>query len=313
MPQDEKLWLQRDVQKVAEAAAKAAIQSTGRALPCRVTALNPTNPATGEALGYSWVTVQFEANLPYTQADGTTAYYQLPPLTLPKAESQWLRAPTQVGDFGITQPADTYLGAVTGLGSGVADTGTDYGNLSTLVWLPVGSATFAAAPDPNKTWINGPAGAVTSDTAQTAVTTHATNTITHAAGSGADAVGSTYNGTNAQIQHTAGTGANQVYTLYDGTGKAISHVGPTGLGAVYSTLPSTRAVPAQADLTTLSNNLISTSLQRMSTAIGAASVSAGMTGAAAFNAILSASGFITGLSGINPTIPNCSSIVRVST
>ena len=138
-----KLWLQQNLNAMATNRALAEIERTGQALPCRVT-----------AVAGSIVTVTFEVQGgPWT----------LPPLTLPKAESQWLRAPTQVGDFGLTMPADTYLGGVAGYG-GVADLTVDYGNMSTLVWVPVGSKAFSASPDPNKAWVNGPNGVVLSDT-----------------------------------------------------------------------------------------------------------------------------------------------------
>jgi len=153
----QKLPLQQNLNAMATNRALAMIERMGQALPCQVTAVNG-----------SIVTVTFEVQGgPWT----------LPPLTLPKAESQWLRAPTQVGDFGMTVPADTYLGGVSGYG-GVADLTVDYGNLSTLVWVPVGSKAFSAPPDPNKAWINGIAGALLSDTAQTASAEVAENSVT---------------------------------------------------------------------------------------------------------------------------------------
>jgi hypothetical protein len=141
----DKLWLQQRLNQHAINRAHEAIQSTGRALPCTVT----------KVVG-SIVTVTFDVTGPWT----------LPPLTLPKAESQWLRAPTQVGDMGMTVPADTFLGGVSGLGTGVADLLRDYGNMSTLVWVPVASTSFGAVPVANGPWINGPGGAAISDTAQ---------------------------------------------------------------------------------------------------------------------------------------------------
>lgn len=116
-----------------------------------------------------------------------------------------------------------------------------------------------------------------------------------------------------QLIKTQSAGGHAI--IYDDVGKALSIVPiagkPLGLGALASTLGATRAVPSQADLTTLSNNILSQSLQTMSAAIGLAAVTAAIPNAAAFHAILAAAGFITGLSGINPTIPGCSSIVRV--
>jgi hypothetical protein len=146
-----KVWLQSSQNKLATKRAAEAIQSTGRALPCRVTAVNG-----------SFVTVAFEV-----QAAGVT----LPSVTIPKNESQWLRAPTQVGDYGVTEPADANLSAVSGLTRGIAQLTQGNGNLTALMFTPIGSAAFGASPDPNKAWINGPAGAVLSDTAQTVVVT----------------------------------------------------------------------------------------------------------------------------------------------
>lgn len=142
---DSKLWLQQDLNAHATNRALHEIERTGQALPCVVTAVNG-----------SLVTVSFEVQGgPWT----------LPPLTLPKAESQWLRAPTQVGDFGMTVPADTYLGGISGFG-GTADLTVDYGNMSSLVWVPVASTAFGAAPDPDKAWVNGPNGAILGDDQQ---------------------------------------------------------------------------------------------------------------------------------------------------
>jgi hypothetical protein len=179
---DAKLWVQRDVQAVARTAAQEAIQSRGFVLPCQVTAVNPNNPATGAPLGYSFVQVQFEVTVPFTQPDGTQSTFTLPPQILPISQSQWLRVPVQIGDFGIAVRADTFLGGITGLGAGVANLGTNYGDQ--LVFQPIGTTQFPAAPDPNKAWLNGPAGAVVSDAAQTAVITVAANLITLNAPSG---------------------------------------------------------------------------------------------------------------------------------
>jgi len=141
-----KLWLQSNLNANATNRALAEIERTGQSLPCKVIAVDG-----------SIVQVSFEVQGgPWT----------LPPLTLPKAESQWLRAPTQIGDYGVTMPADTYLGQIAGYGGGTADLTVDYGNMSSLLWMPVGSKAFSAAPDPNKAWANGPAGAILGDSSQ---------------------------------------------------------------------------------------------------------------------------------------------------
>ena len=68
------------------AAQKAldAINLLGKALPASVVSVNG-----------SIVTVKFEVN---------AGQQQLPNVTVPKLESQWFRAPTQVGDKGIGRP-----------------------------------------------------------------------------------------------------------------------------------------------------------------------------------------------------------------
>jgi hypothetical protein len=157
------LWFQRSLNKQAANQARMAIARTGRALPCIVTAV----------FG-SLVTVSFEVQ-------GTNPY-SLPVLTIPKAESQWMRAPTQIGDTGITVPADTSIGGINGAGAGIAQVGVQYGNLSALVFLPVASSAFPASPNANQAWLNGPAGAVLSDEAQTASVTVSANLVTIVAG-----------------------------------------------------------------------------------------------------------------------------------
>jgi hypothetical protein len=274
----QKLPLQQTLNAMAIGRAQQEIQRTGRALPCVV-----------DAVDGSIVTVKFEVmGGPWT----------LPPITIPKAESQWLRAPTQVGDFGMTMPADTYLGGISGLGGGVADLTVDYGNMTTLVWVPVSSSNFGAAPDPDKGWLNGPAGAVLSDTAQTATVTASLNRLELIAGVGT---------------------ANEVKIIYDGSGNAISAVvsagGKVGLGALASSLAANRAVPAQADIQTLATNIVQQTLVKLASAMGTSIGSASTTWATAqlqLATIFEAAAFVPNIPGINPTIPDCSSIVRIA-
>ncbi|MDE2104415.1 MAG: hypothetical protein KGL39_44665, partial [Patescibacteria group bacterium] len=111
-----KLWLQKQFNRNAIRRAQEAIQSTGNALPCHVVKVSG-----------SIVTVAFDVNAtPWT----------LPQVTIPKAESSWIRMPTQVGDKGVTMPADAYLGPTAGFSTGVSDL-TQPGNLSALVFVPV--------------------------------------------------------------------------------------------------------------------------------------------------------------------------------
>jgi hypothetical protein len=331
MGDDTKLWLQRDIQQLAKAAALEAIQSQGGvALPCQVIALNPNNPATGAPLGYSFVQVQFQVNIPYTLPDGTTGTYNLPPLILPKAEPQWLRAPTQIGDMGMTQALDTSHGGVSGMSAGVSDLGTDYGNLSTLVFVPVGNANFGASPDPNRAWVNGVHGADVSDTAQTATHTVAVptpgtpgsiaSTIHNAAGTGATTVSHTLDGLNNKITHALTNATGTVQTIVDGNGNAISHIVPTGgivgIGALASALAAGRAIIPHDDLKSAVEDVVNTSMVKLMAQVGVsigATSSTWSTAQGLLATIFGASTFVTNIPGILPTTPPGSSKARVST
>lgn len=133
-----KLWFQGNLNQVAITRAQQAMKSQGRALPCRVT----------NVIG-KIVTVEFEMD---------TAPWTLPPITIPKAESPYFTDPTQVGDTGITVPADAYLGGISGLGGGTADF-RNRGNLTSLVFLPTGTKSFLPI-DPNAAQIQGPNGVI---------------------------------------------------------------------------------------------------------------------------------------------------------
>ncbi|AOJ69333.1 MULTISPECIES: hypothetical protein [Burkholderia] len=132
-----KLPLQKSLNRLAIDRAQKAIEDTGNALPCRVTKV------TGAI-----VTVEFEMQGTWT----------LPPVRIPKAESPWVRMPTQVGDKGVTMPADAYLGGVSGLGGGTADF-RRRGNLSALVFVPVSNAS-SAPDDSNAAQVCGPNGMI---------------------------------------------------------------------------------------------------------------------------------------------------------
>lgn len=140
-----KLSVQKSANRVAINRAKQAIQNTGQALPCRVTGVSG-----------SIVTVAFEVK---------SAPWTLPPVTIPKAESNWIRMPTQMGDFGMVMPADAYLGGVSGLGGGTASM-TRPGNLSALVFVPVSNKNSPPI-DQNAAQVQGPNGAIIRTTAGT--------------------------------------------------------------------------------------------------------------------------------------------------
>ena len=133
-----KLWLQKQFNKNAIRRAQEAIQSTGNALPCHVVSVSG-----------AIVTVAFDVDAtPWT----------LPQITIPKAESPWVRMPTQVGDKGWTVPADAYLGPSAGFTNGVADL-TQPGNLSALVFVPLSNKN-SPPDDQNAAQIMGPNGGI---------------------------------------------------------------------------------------------------------------------------------------------------------
>lgn len=134
----EKVWVQKSANQLAINRAQQAIQNTGRALPCHVVAVNG-----------AIVTVAFDVN---------GSPQNLPNVTIPKAESPWIRMPTQIGDKGVTMPADAYLGGVSGLGGGVA-TLTQRANLTALVFVPVSNASSGPI-DQNMAQIQGPSGVI---------------------------------------------------------------------------------------------------------------------------------------------------------
>jgi hypothetical protein len=317
MGHDEQLWSQPNLNKVAQNRAADAIQQTGRALPCTVTEVNG-----------ALVTVQFDVIAPFT----------LWPLTLPKNEAPWARMPTQIGDRGMTQPADTLISTAAGISSGLPDVTVTYGNMSTLVWTPVANVNSPPTPDPNKYWTNGPNGAIVGSTdqsvqivfdktLQTVTITCGEQTIVLANDPSLTAtvtgpfgnMTATTNGTTGQFTQIVPSTLGDLKTFLDGTTGAMSHIVPSGggvlsLGALASALnPTTRAAAVQDDLNTLSNGpsgIVKQTLVNLCSALGAAA-NGTLTGGAAFEAIIAASGFIPGISNIAPLIPGCSTSVLI--
>lgn len=145
--QHNKLWAQKSVNQLARQRAKEAIHQLGHALPCRVVAVKG-----------SQVTVAFEVD---------SAPWALPQITIPKAESPWIRMPTQIGDTGITIPADTYIANIVGTSTALPKIGVTPGNLSALVFVPVSKST-SPPQDQNAAIVQGPNGFIGKTTAGTA-------------------------------------------------------------------------------------------------------------------------------------------------
>lgn len=139
-----KFIFQRDLARNARRAAEQRIFATGRSWPCTVTAVDG-----------AIVTVQLDMQAPFA----------LPTLTIPKAESPWVRMPTQVGDRGVTMAVDAYLGAISGLGISIAQLCPTF-NLSELVFVPVSNA-GSPPPNVNAATVQGPDGAIIQTTTGT--------------------------------------------------------------------------------------------------------------------------------------------------
>jgi len=137
---------------------KNGIQLIGKALACSVTHI----------VSSKIVTVKWEINDPDWPVT-------LPPVTMAVMGTEYVREPIQVGCKGMAVPADVFMGAMTGLGSGVATFNTQP-NLSTHVFMPTGNTGFAAV-DFNTLWLYGASsGTLISDSAANHVTVAITST-----------------------------------------------------------------------------------------------------------------------------------------
>jgi hypothetical protein len=159
--------LSRTLSAFTQAKALDEIMKRGQALPGHVI-----------AIAGAIVTVAFDV-----------ADIRLPQAIMPLFGPEYIRYPIKVGDLGVAFPASVYMGGVSGLGGGIADT-TLRGNLSTLVWFPCGNANWPTV-DPLTTTLYAPHGVVLQDTptvtasavvGQSNVTINANTTITLAVG-----------------------------------------------------------------------------------------------------------------------------------
>lgn len=134
MSQQQKIPLARTLPQLVERGATDEIGALGLALPGHVVAVSG-----------AIVTVAFDVA-------GAT----LPQVTMPVAGSQYVRLPIQVGDIGVAVPASVYLGGASGLGGGVA-TLYQRGNLSSLMWQPLGNKDWTAV-NADYVVVQGPSG-----------------------------------------------------------------------------------------------------------------------------------------------------------
>lgn len=136
-----KKWLQSTWNEIALNRAREFSQAVGRPLPCHVVSV----------MG-SIVEVSFAIN---------AAPYTLPNALMPKAESQWIRFPIEVGEYGVAVPAGFSLDGIDGLGGGTADLSLP-ANLAALWFVPIGSKSFPSV-DTTKAFVSGQTGVVLQD------------------------------------------------------------------------------------------------------------------------------------------------------
>lgn len=85
--------------------------------------------------------------------------YTFPLITCPVYGPQYIRWPIKPGDKGVMFCADYGIGAMSGLGTGVAKM-APVGSLGAGVFFPVGNTDFIETPNPNATVIYGPDGVI---------------------------------------------------------------------------------------------------------------------------------------------------------
>ena len=137
----QKIPLTQSLNRFAAKRIAEADQLLGRSLPCSVVSV----------VSSMVVTVKLEIKSIFTP----------PTITVPVAGSEYARQPIQAGCKGFLVPADAQLGAMSGLGSGVADL-TIPANLSACVFVPFGNTNFFAV-DTNSFVIYGPDGVIIRD------------------------------------------------------------------------------------------------------------------------------------------------------
>lgn len=71
---------------------------------------------------------------------------QLPLVPMPLIGAEYIRWPVQVNDLGVCIPMDFGIGGVSGLGLAGATDSTRPGNLSALVWVPIGNKNWTQPP-----------------------------------------------------------------------------------------------------------------------------------------------------------------------
>lgn len=149
MSDAQKKPLTRTLPQFARQTALAEIKKRGRSLPGKIVSVS------GQI-----VTVSFSVQ-------SSTA---VPQCTMPLAYPPYIRLPIQAGDIGAAIAVDASLALLCGIGTDPATMDYLQGNLATLLWLPLASASLSAV-DPNALTLYGPNGVVMRDSNSETVST----------------------------------------------------------------------------------------------------------------------------------------------
>lgn len=206
---------------------EAYAQQMGWELPCIVKSVSSDGLQ---------VTVSFDIE---------SSQYVLPNITIPIASSQYVRAPIQPGDTGITKKVDVDLTYIAGIQKGTANFAT-VGNLqSVLFFQPLTSTKWQANPDINALWLYGPDGVLIQDEAG-----HCIATIHKNQSDGITLVVGSNNVTINSSESTINFGSN--YVKVNGSGVSIEgtltingspYLGHTHGGVMTGTSATTGVIP----------------------------------------------------------------------
>jgi len=127
----QKIPLAVSLANFTEQAVQEGLSGLGQVYPCTVKSVGI------DGNGNTVVTVNFEVN----PVSSTGTKITLPEVTMPIAESRYVRLPVKVGDQGIAVAASVRIGGITGLGTGLAPL-APASNLGALVFLPVSNTAW---------------------------------------------------------------------------------------------------------------------------------------------------------------------------
>ena len=143
-----KLLYSQNLVGVIDSQVSEYSQADGWELPCTVKAISDDG---------LFVTVDFAIS---------QGQFPIPTITIPIAESEYVRLPIQIGTVGITKKIVADITYISGQQDGVSTLNT-YGNLNTaLCFIPItNKKIFPTTPNKNALWLYGPDGVIIQDEA----------------------------------------------------------------------------------------------------------------------------------------------------